>query len=197
MEQSAAHMPDAFAHVRIMLGFIISYALARLLAGLARFIQHPGTEKPDLLHLLWSLSLVILLVHFWWWEFWLGAIPQWTFPLYAFLLAFGLQLYLLSALLYPDNISEYEGYGDYFMKRRAWFFGLFASVQLFDIADTLIKGEHHASRFDWTYWAQDAATFVLAIAAIFIPSRKVQIALVSLNLIAEIWSIASNFNTLA
>ena len=88
MEQSAAHMPDAFAHIRIILGFVISLSLVRLLAGLARFIQHPDKIKPDALHLLWSLSLLILLVHFWWWEFWLGVIPQWTFPLYAFQLAF-------------------------------------------------------------------------------------------------------------
>ncbi len=66
-----------------------------------------------------------------------------------------MQLYLLTALLYPDNIAEYDGYGDYFLKRRAWFFGLIASVQVFDVVDTLIKGENHASQYHWTYWAQD------------------------------------------
>src|ERR1700761_2421516 len=140
MEQSASHLPDAFSHVRAILGFVISLGIARLLSGLARFVQHPARLTPDALHLGWSASILILLVHFWWWEFWLGVIPVWTFGLYAFLLFFVLQLYLLTTLLYPDDIAEYAGYGDYFMQRRAWFFGLYASVQLFDMVDTLIKG---------------------------------------------------------
>jgi hypothetical protein len=196
MEQSAAHLPDPFTHIRLILGFVISLSIARLLAGLARFIQHPETIKPDALHLAWSLSMLILLVHFWWWEFWLGTISPWTFPLYAFLLAFALQLYLLTALLYPDNIAEYAGYGDYFLRRRVWFFGLIASVQVFDCIDTLIKGAHHASQYHWTYWAQDGITFALAIAAIFIANRTFQLAFVAANLMAQVWFIASAFNTL-
>jgi hypothetical protein len=101
------------------LGFAVSPSLARLLTGLARFVQHPDKFRPDALHLAWLFSILILLVHFWWWEFWLGAIPTWTFSLYAFLLLFALQLYWLTTLLYPDNIAEYAGYGDYFMRRSA------------------------------------------------------------------------------
>lgn len=196
MEQTAAHMPDAFTHIRLILGFVVSLSLARLLTGLARFVQHPGKLKPDTLHLLWVLSVLILLVHFWWWEFWLGVIPTWTFALYSFLLLFAFQLFLLTTLLFPDNIAEYKGYGDYFMDRRAWFFGLIASVQVFDMADTIIKGANHASQYDWTYWAQDGGTFVLAIGAIFIANRTYQLAFVILNLLVQIWFIASAFSTL-
>jgi hypothetical protein len=196
MEQSASHMPDAFSHIRLILGFVVSLSLARLLTGVARFVQHPQTLKPDVLHLAWTASILILLVHFWWWEFWLGTIVTWTFAHYAFLLLFVLQLFLLTTLLYPDSIAEYAGYGDYFMQRRAWFFGLLASVQVFDMIDTLIKGANHASQYDWTYWAQDPATFALAIAAIFVSGRTYQLAFVALYLIAQIWFIASAFSTL-
>ncbi|HWA30576.1 MAG TPA: hypothetical protein VG867_05745 [Rhizomicrobium sp.] len=196
MEQSAAHMPDAFSHIRLILGFVVSLSLARLLTGLARFVQHPGKLHPDVLHLLWTAAIMILLVHFWWWEFWLGVIPQWNFGLYAFLLLFVLQFFLLTTLLYPDNIAEYKGYGEYFMDRRAWFFGLFASVQVFDMIDTLIKGENHASQYDWTYWAQDGGTFLLAIAAIFVANRIYQIGFAVFFLVLQIWFIASSFATL-
>lgn len=196
MEQSAAHMPDAFSHVRLILGFVVSLSLARLLTGLARFVQHPGKLKPDAVHLLWTASILILLVHFWWWEFWLGTIAVWTFAHYTFLLLFVLQLFLLTTLLFPDNIAEYAGYGDYFMDRRAWFFGLFASVQVFDMIDTLIKGANHASQYDWSYWAQDGLTFAFAIAAIFIANRIYQLAFVILNLVVQIWFIASAFSIL-
>jgi len=196
MEQSAAHLPDPFAHIRIIMGFIVSLAMARLLTGIARFIQHPGSLKVDAVHLAWSAGVFVLLVHFWWWEFWLGAITHWTFALYAFLVAFALQLYLLAALLYPDNIAEYDGYGDYFLKRRAWFFCLIASVQVFDVIDTLIKGDNHASQYHWTYWAQDGGTFVLALAAMAIANRRFQLAFAALNLAVQLWFIATNFTTL-
>ncbi len=196
MEQSAAHLPDPFAHVRLILGFVISLSVARLLTGLARFVQHPDKLKPDLVHLLWSFSILVLLVHFWWWEFWLGVIPIWTFALYAFLLVFALQLYLLTTLLFPDSIAEYAGYGDYFMRRRAWFFGLFASVNLFDVADTLIKGAHHAAQYNWDYWVQAPVLVALSLIAIATTNRKFHIGFVALNLALQFWFIASAFNTL-
>jgi hypothetical protein len=196
MEQTAAHMPDAFTHIRLILGFVVSLSLARLLTGFARFVQHPEKLRPDAVHLLWALSVLLLLVHFWWWEFWLGAIATWTFGLYAFLLLFTFQLFALTTLLFPDNIAEYKGYGEYFMDRRAWFFGLFASVQVFDMADTLIKGANHASQYDWTYWAQDGGTLLAAIIAIFVANRVYQLAFVVVNLAVQIWFIASAFSTL-
>ena len=36
-------------------------------------------------HLLWSLFVFLYLIHFWWWEYRLQVIPQWTFPLYFFI----------------------------------------------------------------------------------------------------------------
>jgi hypothetical protein len=175
---------------------VISLSLARLLSGLARFVQHPEKLKPDAIHLMWSFSVLILLVHFWWWEFWLGTITTWTFALYAFLLAFALLLFLLTALLYPDNISEYAGYGDYFMRRRAWFFGVFASVNLFDVIDTLIKGAHHAAQYSWDYWIQAPVYVLLSLIAIFSANRKFHITFVAASLIWQIFFIAEAFSVL-
>ena len=62
--------------------------------------------------------MLLLLVHFWWWEFWLGGVKVWTFSIYIFLIAFVFQLYLLTTLLFPDNIAEYESYAEYFMSGR-------------------------------------------------------------------------------
>ena len=36
---------DLFQHIRLILGMVTSLALARLLNGLARFIQHPTKIK--------------------------------------------------------------------------------------------------------------------------------------------------------
>jgi hypothetical protein len=190
------HLPDAFSHVRLILGFVVSLSLARLLTGLARFVQHPTKYKPDLVHLGWVFSTLLLLVHFWWWEFWLSSIRTWTFPIYAFLLAFAFLLFLSTAILFPDDVSEYGSYGAYFMERRAWFFGLLAAIYVFDVVDTLIKGQEHANQYGIDYWIQAPTYIVLSVVAVFWKSRTFQLAFVSANLLYQIFFIARAFNVL-
>ncbi|UXN75472.1 hypothetical protein N8D56_12390 [Devosia sp. A8/3-2] len=71
------------------------------------------------------------LVLFWWWEFALFQINNWSFGLFFFLIFYAITLFLLAALLFPDNITEYAGYEDFFLKRRKWFFGLLATTFVF------------------------------------------------------------------
>ncbi|HVV64841.1 MAG TPA: hypothetical protein VHC42_05195 [Rhizomicrobium sp.] len=183
-----ARSPDAFVHVRMILGFVVSLGLARLLAGLARFVQHPALKR-DPLHLTWALATLLLLVNFWWWEFWLFSLKSWTFSIYAFLLFFAFQLYLLTALLFPENIAEYENYGDYFMRRRQWFFGVFAAVNVFDVIDTLIKGPAHVSQYEADYWIQPPAYLALCLAAIVTTNRKFHYAFAAGNIAYQLYFI--------
>ena len=136
----AAGDPNTFAHVRVALGIIVGLGITRLLTGLARFVAHPGRQKPDAVHLLWVASVLLLLLHFWWWQFSLARVVTWHFGLFAFVAAYAALCYLLCALLFPDDIAEYAGYGDYFLSRRRWFFGLLAAVVVFDAIDTTLKG---------------------------------------------------------
>jgi hypothetical protein len=193
MDQS--HIPDAFVHIRLILGFVVSLSLARLLTGMARFVQHPALKR-DPLHLLWAASILLLLVNFWWWEFWLSSVKVWTFPVYAFLLVFAFQLFLLTTLLFPDSIAEYEGYGDYFMQRRGWFFGVFATVNVFDVIDTIIKGPDHVSQYEADYWIQPPVYVALSIVAIFTANRKFHYTFVVLNLVYQIFFIGRSLVTL-
>ena len=191
-----AHVPDTFIHVRLILGFIISLSLARLLTGLARFVQHPAFKR-DPLHLLWAASILLLIANFWWWEFWLSSIKTWIFPVYAFLLAFAAQLFLLTTLLFPDDVDEYGSYGGYFMNRRKWFFGLFASVNLFDVIDTFIKGPEHVSQYEADYWIQPPVYIALSIVAIFTKNRTFHFAFVILNLVYQAYFVAKSLAVLA
>ncbi len=50
-------------------------------------------------------------------------------------------LFLLAALIFPDKIEEYDGYEDFFLKRRHWFFSILGATFLLDVLDTLLKGE--------------------------------------------------------
>jgi hypothetical protein len=49
----------------------------------------------------------------------------------------------MATLLLPDNIDDYESYGDYFISRRRWFFGLMAITVPVDLIDTLTKGPEY------------------------------------------------------
>lgn len=188
--------PDAFTHVRVILGFVISLSLARLLTGLARFVQHPGQAR-DPLHLLWAGAILLLLIRFWWWEFWLYAIPVWSFPVYLFLILFVMQLYLLTTLLFPDQIGEYRDYGDYFMNRRRWFFSLFAGVTGFDLIDTLLKGQAHVELYGIDYWIQAPLFIGLALIAIVTTSRRFHYGFVGAYLLYQLVFVASAFTVLS
>src|SRR5215469_8187995 len=109
---------EIFAHVRLVMGFVISLSIARLLTGATRFIQHPSQYRVYPVHLIWTVSIFLMLIHFWWWEFWLSNIEQWNFLLYSFLVAFATTMFMICTVLYPDSIAEYAGYEDYFYSRR-------------------------------------------------------------------------------
>ena len=90
-----------------------------------------------------------MLVHFWWWQFGLYGITNWTFGIYLFVLLYAVALFLLCAFLFPESMQDYKSYEDFFYARRGWFFGLLAATYLLDVVDTLIKGEEHFARFGW------------------------------------------------
>ena len=133
------------------MGIVLGKSIARLLTGAARFVQHPGKYKLYAVHMGWVAWMLLMLVHFWWWEFWLQVIETWTFETYIFLISYTILPFLLCALLFPDDISEYSGYEEFFISRRRWFFGILAGVFVFDLVDTLLKGRVHFAAFGSEY----------------------------------------------
>lgn len=177
MDVTAGH-PEYFAHVRTIIGMVLGLSLARLVNGLTRFVQHPGTIKIYPVHLGWVIFLFITIAHFWWYEFHLSRISVWTFPLYGFLLFYAMVFAALTALLFPDHMYEYKGFEDYFEQRKRWFFGLLALAFLLDIGDTLIKGDDYLQSLGTEYLIRQVAFVVLSIAAVLITSKKLQMVLV-------------------
>ena len=180
MENATPH--ELFPHVRIVMGMIIGLGIARMLTGIAGFIQHPGRNRVSLLHMLWVGSILLELALFWWWEFGLSRIPNWSFAVYIFLIGYAVVLYLLSALLFPDNISEYAGYEDFFINRRRWFFGLMAASFLLDVVDTLIKGTERWSQLSGDYLIQVPLGLLLCLVAYVSARRSIQISVAILHL---------------
>lgn len=188
---------ELFPHVRIVMGTVVGLAITRLLTTVAGIIQHPQRGKRSLLHLLWIGSMLLELVLFWWWEFALHRIEFWSFGLVLFIMFYATTLFLMAALLSPDSVSDYSGYEDFFLKRRHWFFGLLAATFLLDTIDTLVKGQNHWSRFDWSYFSQVPLGLVLCVIAWRSASRNVHLAIVGLHIAFQVFLILRFFNTVS
>ena len=187
---------ELFPHVRILMGMVVGLGITRLLMTVAGMIQHPQRSRLSVLHLLWILSILIELVLFWWWEFALFHLEQFTFGITLFLITYAVTLFLLAALLSADNIAEYDGYEDFFIKRRRWFFGLFAATFIFDTIDTLIKGGAYWERFGLDYFIQVPFGLVLCVVAIRSANRRVQLGAVLLHLAYQVYWISRFFYTM-
>ncbi|MGO4676307.1 hypothetical protein AB4Z40_25710 [Bosea sp. 2YAB26] len=180
MDTVAPH--ELFPHVRIVMGMIIGLGITRMLTGIAGFIQHPDRYRVSMLHMLWVGSILLELVLFWWWEFGLSRIPNWSFGVYIFLIGYAIVLYLLSALLFPDNVAEYAGYEDFFINRRRWFFGLMATSFILDVVDTLIKGTERWTQLSGDYLIQVPIGLALCLVACVFAQRWVQMSMAAVHL---------------
>lgn len=155
-----------------MISIIMGLSLARLLNGVAGLIQHPKKEHLWWPHLCWVLYMMVSITAFWWWQFQLTELSALTFETYLFLIAEAAMLFLLCSVIFPTEISEYDGYADYFMSRRAWFFGLLISSLLMDVLDTLLKGAPHVQALGPEYPIRIILMIGLCLAGCFVRTPR-------------------------
>jgi hypothetical protein len=163
---------DMYQHVRVLFSIIRGLGVSRLLSGVARIVQHPKHYKVYWVHLLWALFVFLYLINFWWWEYRLPGIQQWTFPLYFFIAMYAVLLFLLCVLLFPEEMGDYDGFKAYFYSRRQWIFSLMTTLFVADIADTLIKGSSYLHALGPVYYVRTGLSIVLSAAAIKINDQR-------------------------
>jgi len=161
---------DLYAHVRIIVGVVISLGLTHLLRSAAHMIQHPGKQKIYWVHMMWALFMFIYVLHYWWWEFWLRELRYWSFAIYLFTIAYAVLIYMTCAMLFPDSMADYPSYEEYFYSRRQWFFGLLIALFALDLVDTLLKGRQYYLHLGMAY-ALRAIVFIAG-CAIAIATRN-------------------------
>ena len=96
---------DTFIHIRVLVGVVLGLGLTRMLAGVGRFIQHPGHKPLYLTHLIWVAVIILSVIHFWWFEMELGRITPLPFELFVFVLFYAFLFYLMATVLMPDEIA--------------------------------------------------------------------------------------------
>ncbi|WP_199261121.1 hypothetical protein [Paracoccus binzhouensis] len=134
---------DAYGHLRVLVSLILGLGITRVLAGLSRRIQSPARTEGMLAQTVWAVVILLSAVHFWWWEFGLRRISDWHFGAYVFVLGYASLHFLMATLIFPDALPDHAESEDFFMRRRGWFFGIFALTFGFDLLDTLMKGAEH------------------------------------------------------
>lgn len=187
---------DIYLHVRVLMAMIIGLGLTHLLRHAARIVEHPKQARIYWVHLVWALSMFLYLLHFWWWEFRLAALPHWNFNLYLFVVIYALLLYLLCALIFPEQINGYNGYRDYFYSRRAWFFGALALMYVIDYADTWVKGAGYLRSFGTEYDIRNICYIVLSAIAIWTRRERFHAFFAVAGVIYQLSWIVRQFETL-
>jgi hypothetical protein len=127
-------------YILALMSIVVGLAMTQLLSGAAEIAQHAKPVRTYWIHTAWMVNLFVTLIHFWWWEFGLMQIEDWTFLPYAFVICYAVLLYFLVALLVPQHLSEQADLKEYFYSHRGWFFGTMALVQVVDFGDTFVKG---------------------------------------------------------
>lgn len=190
------HSPaELFPHIRVVMGTIVGLGVTRLLMTAAGMVQHPQRGQRSLLHLLWMGSILLELILFWWWQFALFGLRNWTFGIAIFIVFYAITLFMLAALLSPDRIGEYDGYEDFFIKRRNWFFGILACTFALDTIDALIKGGDYLHRLDISYYIQVPFGIVLCLVALRFTDRRLQLAVVGTHIAYQIYMVTQFFET--
>ena len=184
---------DLYLHVRVVISIIVSLCITTLLSGFAQFVQHPRRERVSILNLGWAASLLLWIIHFWWWEFRLSMIENWTFASYFFVILYAILFYFLCTLLFPSDLRDYAGYEDYFLSRRIWFFGFLAATFLADVVDTKLKGTAYLHSFGIEYPISIIANLIICIIAMITPNRRVQLTLLAISSIFNLSSVLRHY----
>ena len=161
---------ELFEYISVLTSIIVGLGMAHLLRGLAGLVQHPGRERTYWVHLVWVGYMFFNMVFFWWWEFALAEIEVWLFQDYLFIVFYAVVLYLMSAMLFPSDLRDYDGFEDYFLSRRRWFFGLLAMTFVIDLYDTWLKGRDHFESLGTDYFVM--SVFYLTVSAVAIASKR-------------------------
>jgi hypothetical protein len=136
-----------FEYIIVLISIVLGLALTHLMQGVAGLIQHPERARIWWVHLVWVAYMFLNSIFWWWYEFRLQRIEEWTFSLYAFVVFYAFYIYLICALLFPRDLEGYDGYRDYFLSRRKWFFGLLTVWAAIDLIDTAIKNTAEMNYF--------------------------------------------------
>lgn len=133
---------DAFSYLSVLLSIIIGLGITQILTAIGRIIRHRDRVRADWLPLLWAGVLLVVYVQVWWAMFGLRYIRVWTFASFIVVLAQTATLYLMAAVVLPEQVDEtrIDLYA-YYERHHRWFFGFFlATLVISVVKDVILNG---------------------------------------------------------
>ena len=128
-----------FEYLTVLISVVVGLSVTSFLTNVVRIIHVRGDVTISWAQLLWSVTILIWTIAFWWFTFVLAEQRQWTYPLFVFLLAYATLLFFLMALLFPEGVPADHNYRTQFMQNRVWYYGVFLVFLCIDVIDYFIK----------------------------------------------------------
>jgi hypothetical protein len=96
-------MSDAFAYLSVLLSIILGLAIAEILQGYRSLLIARGSVKLYAPPLIWSATMLVLAIHFWWASFGLANRENWDFAAFSAVLMQTIMLFMGASLLLPKT----------------------------------------------------------------------------------------------
>jgi hypothetical protein len=165
---------DPFSYVCVLTSIVSGLALTRLLGGLGQLMQTWRGTPGYWVHALWMVNTLISVIITWWIQYRWRTTEHWTLPLAVWLLVAPINLYLGSALLFPN---EQEGepitsWREHYFNHRRGFFLLLAANFAIDLVDSSLKGWDYFRSLGPLYFGSMVMFMVLGSIAAFTRSER-------------------------
>jgi hypothetical protein len=173
----------SFEFVAVLLGIIISFALAHLLNGIASVIEN-GFKRFSLLLAHWIGWCFFLCVDYWFTVWHARDNTVWTFGYVSLLLLQGALIYIVARLVVPVPTTEQPiDLSDFFDRRRRKFMGAILTLTIVNEGTNLTLQGFNTSLLGLMV----AGWLVLAATAFAWKAKPVQYAVAAANVALTTW----------
>jgi hypothetical protein len=155
---------DAFSYLSVLLSIIIGLGVTQVLTALGRLIRHRDLVRMDWLPLVWAGVMLVIFVQVWWSMFGLRMYRDWTFFGFLLVLSQTCTLYMMAALVLPEQIEEPSvDLAAHYDRQQRWFFGFLLATLVISVVKDLVMNGHWPSAVNLGFHALLAATCLVAI----------------------------------
>ena len=137
-------MPDRmseFEFISVLISIIIGLGVTNLLSGAGRAFYRRQKNPIDEVHMVLTVSTLLILVLNWWVSFSWRNERNWSYEKFLVLIVWTISLYMLTIFLYPPDLSEEEAHRNVWTQNRVGYYSAFIAICVFDILQTAIRGD--------------------------------------------------------
>jgi hypothetical protein len=155
---------DAFSYLSVLLSIVLGLGLTQILAATGRLIRHRERVRAHWLPMLWAGLLLVIYVQVWWSMYGLRLRRDWTFLAFSTVLAQTATLYIMAAVVLPEQVEEGGvDLGEYYDRHHRWFFSFFLATLVVSVAKDVILAGHLPDATNLTFHAVLAAASISAL----------------------------------